>query len=294
MLRRITTINRHPNHRLRRHLPYFSRQFTSTNHSTTPTNPPHAAPPPPPSSLPVLHRLRPSSLSPFNRSYKYALTATAISAAGILTACSAYVILQNDDVINDQNVDRSMDKSLIYEAVDRSKESVRRVLHTMKQTGVAAAVLWKSLSSVLRNYEVRLGFEVRVAALLADIVAANEDRRAAIVGAGGGVVVDWLLESVGMNGGGGGEAARALAYLIADENVCGMVLGRPNAVPNLLRCTLCSKRLCVGIGIASTVEDLSGAVYDKALENPEEVVDFDEDLIDLDALLDDDDVFMTI
>ncbi|GJX77246.1 armadillo-like helical domain-containing protein [Tanacetum coccineum] len=134
-----------------------------------------------------------------------------------------------------ENVDRSKDKSLIYEAVDRSKESVRRVLHTMKQIGVAAAVLWKSLSSVLRNYEVRLGFEVRVAALLADIVAANEDRRAAIVGEGGGVVVDWLLESVGMNGGRGGEVARALAYLIAHENVCGMVLGRPNAVPNLLR-----------------------------------------------------------
>lgn len=40
---------------------------------------------------------------------------------------------------------------------------------------------------------------------------------------------------------------------------------------------------------------LDQAVYDKALENSEEAVDFDDDLIDLDALLDDDDdAFMTI
>lgn len=111
----------------------------------------------------------------------------------------------------------------------------------MKHTGVAASVLWKSLHSVLSsaNHEVRSGFEVRVAALLADIVAANESRRAAIVGAGGGVVVDWLLESVALNNGESygtqAEAARALAYLIADGNVCEKVLGRPHAVPNLLR-----------------------------------------------------------
>lgn len=108
----------------------------------------------------------------------------------------------------------------------------------MKQTGVAATVLWKSLHSVLSsaNHEVRLGFEVRVAALLADIVAAGDSRRAAIVAAGGGVVLDWLLDSVAAAGGGTrDEAARALAYLIADSNVCEAVLGRPHAVPNLLR-----------------------------------------------------------
>lgn len=83
-----------------------------------------------------------------------------------------------------------------------------------------------------------MGFEVRVAALLADIAAANAGRRAAIVGAGGGKVVDWLLETVATPGVGLGtqaEAARALAYLIADPNVCEAVLGRPRAVPNLLR-----------------------------------------------------------
>nr|KAJ0201357.1 hypothetical protein LSAT_V11C600310040 [Lactuca sativa] len=111
----------------------------------------------------------------------------------------------------------------------------------MKHTGVAASVLWKSLHSVLSsaNHEVWSGFEVRVAALLADIVAANESRRAAIVGAGGGVVLDWLLESVALSGGGNygtqAESARALAYLIADPNVSEAVLGRRHAIPNLLR-----------------------------------------------------------
>lgn len=109
----------------------------------------------------------------------------------------------------------------------------------MKQTGVAASVLWQSLSSVLSNanHEVRAGFELRVAALLADIAAANEERRTAIVGAGGGKVVDWLLETVAAKDGSGtqAEAARALAYLIADPNVSKDVLGRPRAVPNILR-----------------------------------------------------------
>lgn len=78
-----------------------------------------------------------------------------------------------------------------------------------------------------------------MAALLADIAAANSSRRAAIVGAGGGAVVDWLLESVAVakdgSGGTQAESARALAYLIADPNVSAAVLARPHAIPNLLR-----------------------------------------------------------
>lgn len=112
----------------------------------------------------------------------------------------------------------------------------------MKQTGAAAAVLWRSLLSVLTsaNQGVRSGFELRVAALLADIAAANSARRMALVGAGRGVVVDWLLEIASGNGNGdrGGtqaEAARALAHLVADPAVCEKVLGRPGAVPSLLR-----------------------------------------------------------
>lgn len=79
---------------------------------------------------------------------------------------------------------------------------------------------------------------MRVASLLADIASANASRRAALVGAGGGAVVDWLLDTVATASVGGetqAEAARALAYLVADPNVCKDVFGRPHAVPNLLR-----------------------------------------------------------
>lgn len=125
-------------------------------------------------------------------------------------------------------------------AVEKSRESIDRIVNRIKQTGVAASVLWQSLRSVMSsaNHEVRAGFELRVAALLADIVAASDSRRLAIVGAGGGAVVDWLLETVAVGKDGNGtqaESARALAYLIADPNVCEAVLGRPQAVPNLLR-----------------------------------------------------------
>jgi len=105
----------------------------------------------------------------------------------------------------------------------------------MMQTAAAASVLWQSLRSVL-SYEVRSGFEFRVAAFLADIAAANSARRAAIVAAGGGRVVDWLLETVARDvSGTQAEAARALAYLIADPIVRKDVFGRPHAVPHLLQ-----------------------------------------------------------
>ncbi|KAK1302778.1 hypothetical protein QJS10_CPB12g01573 [Acorus calamus] len=134
----------------------------------------------------------------------------------------------------------------IDDSIKRCRESLERLSSRMRHTGAAAAVLWKSLMSVLTsaNNEVRLGFELRVASLLADILAASGARRAAIMAAGDGAVVDWLLEAVGgeRSGGGGGggggaqaEAARALAYLIGDPDMCAGVLGRPHAVPSLLR-----------------------------------------------------------
>ena len=89
-------------------------------------------------------------------------------------------------------------------------------MERMQHTWTAARVLWKSLLSVLSsaNHEVRSGFELRVAALLADITAASAARRAAIVSAGGGAVLDWLLESV-VRGATQAEGARALAHLVA-------------------------------------------------------------------------------
>lgn len=114
------------------------------------------------------------------------------------------------------------------------------------------------------NHEVRAGFELRVASLLADISAANAARRAAIVDAGGGKVVDWLLETVAFGNDGCGtqaETARALAYLIADPDVSKDVLGRPRAVPNLLRfifsCQPKSKKLFCGSSIQDVVHSIT-------------------------------------
>lgn len=120
--------------------------------------------------------------------------------------------------------------------MERSRASAARVVERMQHTCAAGKVLCRSLMSVLSsaNHEVRSGFELRVAALLADIAAASAARRAAIVSAGGGAVVDWLLESV-VRRATQAEAARALAHLLADPWVAPAVLGRPRAVPCLLQ-----------------------------------------------------------
>lgn len=176
-----------------------------------------------------------SSSPPFPKSLSfYSISAALVS---IAAAASATLISNDTDSFKEkcQSIYSDIENSL-----EKSSNSALRIFDHLKQTGVAAAVLWKSLRSVLSsaNQEVRSGFELRVAALLADIAAANGSRRSAIVGAGGGAVVDWLLESVASSSSAYGtqaESARALAHLIADPNVCGDVLRRPHAVPNLLR-----------------------------------------------------------
>ncbi|CAN6587787.1 unnamed protein product [Malus baccata var. baccata] len=184
----------------------------------------------------VLHR-RLNPLYPIPLASSLPCTA-AIALSGTLASALivSYVFVSTDS--DDKSSNSLYDG--VRHAVLNSTESFRKLLHHAKQTGVAASVLWHSLSSVLSsaNHEVRSGFELRVAALLADIAAANARRRSALVGAGGGVVVDWLLESVAVPRDGCGtqaESARALAFLIADPNVSGAVLGRPGAVPNLLK-----------------------------------------------------------
>ncbi|XP_060199493.1 uncharacterized protein LOC132627900 isoform X1 [Lycium barbarum] len=169
--------------------------------------------------------------SPIKQPYIFALSATLLSA--IIASCAVISTRDDDDI-------RIYDE--IENVVEKSNDSFKKVVYRMKKTGAAASVLWKSLRSVMSsaNHEVRVGFELRVAALLADIAAASESRRAALVAAGGGAVVDWLLETAAMTTTGENcwtqaESARALAYLIADPNVCEYVLGRPHAVPYLLR-----------------------------------------------------------
>ncbi|KAI9118528.1 hypothetical protein K1719_010860 [Acacia pycnantha] len=175
--------------------------------------------------------------SSFSRSSVFVASATVVSA---LLASVAFLL--SDQHRQRQSDDEASDNlhAKVEQVINKSRESYQKAFHRLKQTGVAASVLWHSLTSVLSsaNHEVRSGFEIRVAAFLADIAAANSGRRAAIVGAGGGFVVDWLLESVAVAKDGGGiqaESARALAYLVADPNVSADVLGRPHAIPNLLR-----------------------------------------------------------
>ncbi|PRQ27622.1 putative alpha/Beta hydrolase [Rosa chinensis] len=210
----------------------------SSSASRNPIEPPNnlknanQVPPPPP----ILHR-RSSPIFPVPTASLSRNTVLGLTAAIASVAIASYAVVAVTD---------SDDKSFnpLYDGVQglarQSAESCRRIIHHAKQTGVTASVLWHSLRSVLSsaNHEVRSGFQLRVAALLADISAANASRRAAIVGAGGGAVVDWLLESVAVPRDGSrtqAESARALAFLIADPNVSAAVLGRPNAVPNLLR-----------------------------------------------------------
>ncbi|XP_031273440.1 uncharacterized protein LOC116131919 isoform X2 [Pistacia vera] len=224
---------------LRRHISSSSNNnIEPANNLKNPQHTPQLHPPPPRSPQIIQNYLSPLSnanASSLSRTSIFALSAT------VLSALIASVALFPNDNPNDNS---KRNTNPIYEAIEstfhKSNESFRRIIDHVKHTGVAASILWQSLSSVLSsaNHEVRAGFELRVAALLADISAANEERRAAIVGAGGGKVVDWLLETVAVGKDGCGtqaEAARALAYLIADPNVSKDVLGRPRAVPNLLR-----------------------------------------------------------
>ncbi|KAG4379416.1 hypothetical protein GLYMA_17G244300v4 [Glycine max] len=184
---------------------------------------------------PILDNRR--TLSPVHSKSLSRTSVVALSAAAISAVVASAALLSDSDRGGGGT-------NPLHEGAERAArkaaDSFDRIFHHAKRTGVAAAVLWQSLRSVLSsaNHEVRSGFEIRVAALLADIAAANSARRAAIVGAGGGAVVDWLLESVAAAKDGGGtqaEYARALAYLIADPNVSAAVLGRPHAVPSLLR-----------------------------------------------------------
>lgn len=186
----------------------------------------------------AIHRHPPATLSSPKRSGAFFLALSATIVSAIVAPC-AVILINDDDEGKYEGTAGGVYREL-ENVVEKSKDSFTRTMNRMKQTGAAASVLWKSLRSVMSsaNHEVRAGFELRVAALLADIAAASESRRAALIGAGGGAVVDWLLETVSSNGenfGTQAESARALAYLIADPNVSEAVFGRPHAVPNLLR-----------------------------------------------------------
>ncbi|GER36963.1 alpha/beta-Hydrolases superfamily protein [Striga asiatica] len=160
----------------------------------------------PKSCTEAISYVRPGQMSKAFHMYVVTSLIAALSAASA-TVLGAYTLAQSED--SQHRAKLASIYSEVDVAIERSNESVNRILNRMRQTGVAASVLWQSLRSVLSsaNHEVRAGFELRVAALLADID-------------GNGTQA---------------ESARALAYLIADPNVCEVVFGRPRAVPNLLR-----------------------------------------------------------
>ncbi|KAL5219298.1 hypothetical protein ABZP36_019982 [Zizania latifolia] len=171
------------------------------------------------SSLPTAARPPPHHLTP-HRGPRRLTPLLVLSTLSLVTAAGT-IYLSADDLEG---------------TLETSRASAARVVERMQQTCAAGKVLCKSLLSVLSsaNHEVRSGFELRVAALLADIAAASAARRAAIVTAGDGAVLDWLLESV-VRRATQAEAARALAHLLADPWVAPSVLGRPRAVPCLLQ-----------------------------------------------------------
>ncbi|XP_059077492.1 uncharacterized protein LOC131034550 isoform X2 [Cryptomeria japonica] len=128
----------------------------------------------------------------------------------------------------------------LEEAKEKVSERAASLYRRCVETGVAAAVLLKSLRSMLSsaNEEAKLGLKMRVAALLADLAGANESRRRAIVAAGGGAVVDWLFDTLSSPSTPPltqAEAARALSFLISDSVTCEAVLARPLAISHLFR-----------------------------------------------------------
>ncbi|KAK8649004.1 hypothetical protein V6N13_129742 [Hibiscus sabdariffa] len=232
----------------RRFYLHYTRRFSSSssNPVESPNNlknrlPEPSQSPPPPQNFQTHLSTVPSRTVSLPQNSVLALSTAILSA---IVASVAVLSVNEGNEASDGN-NPTPRRSPLYDSIEhtiqRSNESFRRIVHQAKQTSVAASVLWQSLRSVMSsaNHEVRAGFELRVASLLADIAAANSSRRAAIVSANGGAVVDWLLETVAVGKadvcGTQAEAARALAYLIADPDVRRDVLGRPGAVSYLLR-----------------------------------------------------------
>eukprot|EP00249_Psilotum_nudum_P021362 c28083_g1_i2 orf=314-4183(+) len=111
------------------------------------------------------------------------------------------------------------------------------------QVGVASIVLMRYLKAIFLSSSedavggVGLWWRLKVATLLADMSGASDNRRKALVEAGNGAVVDWILDAVGRQEPScrsiQEEAARATAHLLSDPHTCESVLGRPNALSRL-------------------------------------------------------------
>lgn len=176
---------------------------------------------------------------PSNSSMLY--SAAAVSAALLSVTAATALVLREDETKAKlhQQIRDSLNR--LEGMKERISESSKSMYHRCIDTGVAATVLFKSLKSMLSsaNEEAKVGLKMRVAALLADLSGANESRRRAIISAGGGAVVDWLLETLSSSNSTPpitqAEAARALSHLISDAATCESVLARPQAISHLFR-----------------------------------------------------------
>lgn len=132
----------------------------------------------------------------------------------------------------------------IHSILDGLSNALTAVFIQVLQTAITVAVLVRCLGAILlfEGEEgangLALRWRLRLASLIADLAGASHSRRRALVEAGNGAVVDWLLEAVGH----GefewrfvqAEAARAIAHFLSDASTCEELLGRPSALSHLL------------------------------------------------------------
>lgn len=131
-------------------------------------------------------------------------------------------------------------RSSVVNAFESLKDTLVLGIQGVLEAGSATAVLIQFLATVLFQASdaatdgLNAWWRPKIASLIAD-VAAHENRRKSVADAGNGRVLDWLLESVKAPSSVQNEAARALAYLLSDARTSEIVLGRPQALPHLLR-----------------------------------------------------------
>ncbi|KAI5056672.1 hypothetical protein GOP47_0028490 [Adiantum capillus-veneris] len=132
----------------------------------------------------------------------------------------------------------------VTSAYDTICISLWNFLDKVSEAATAMTVLARCVNAVLftkgEDYanELALRWRLRVISLLADLAASSHSRRRALIQAGNGSVIDWLLEAVGH----GeqkyqlvqAEAGRALSQFLSDDVTSEVVLGRPNALSHLL------------------------------------------------------------
>ncbi|MCO5599134.1 hypothetical protein L7F22_053234 [Adiantum nelumboides] len=178
----------------------------------------------------------------------------ATTAAVLLSAALVFAKdIDNPTVLHDFDLTPTISEAHVLAAdiwkrvaatYDRLCTSLATFVDKASEAATAITVLARCVNAVLftkgEDYanELALRWKLRVISLLADLAASSHSRRRALIQAGNGSVIDWLLEAVGH----GeqeyqlvqAEAGRALSQFLSDDITCEVVLGRPNALSRLL------------------------------------------------------------